>query len=298
MTSPSRPRSIPRRAALRAGLRAAVLLPLALPLAGISSFEALFAPSAELWDRWQAHDPASGETIDHAGWDRLLAAYLRPDGNGVHRFAYGEVGADDSAALDSYVNGLAALPISRYNRREQFAYWANLYNALTVKVILDHYPVESIRDIDISPGLFADGPWGKTLVTIEGEALSLNDIEHRILRPIWNDPRIHYAVNCAAIGCPNLQDRAFTAGALEQQLDAAARAYVNDPRGVRVVDGKLVVSSIYVWFGEDFDGGGEGRIIAHLKRYAGDELSAKLESIGEIDDHAYDWTLNDAASQL
>ena len=221
MTSSTRPFHLSRRAALRA----AVVLPLALPLAGISSFEALFAPSAELWDRWQAHDPASTETIDHAEWNGLLTAYLEPGGDGVQRFAYAAVAEADKAALQAYLNRLTALPISRYNRDEQFAYWVNLYNALTVKVILDHYPVESIRDIDISPGLFADGPWGKALVTVEGEDLSLNDIEHRILRPIWNDPRIHYAVNCAAIGCPNLQDRAFTAGELEQQLDAAARAY-------------------------------------------------------------------------
>ena len=281
----------------RATLRAAVVLPLAMPLAGISSFEALFAPSAELWDRWQAHDPASREAIDHAEWDRLLAAYLRPDGEGVQRFGYAAVSDSDKVALESYINGLAALPISRYNRSEQFAYWVNLYNALTVKVILDHYPVESIRDIDISPGLFADGPWDKTLVTVEGEAVSLNDIEHRILRPIWNDPRIHYAVNCAAIGCPNLQDTAFTAGKLEQQLEEAARAYVNHPRGVRFVDGKLVISSIYVWFGEDFDGGDEARIVAHLRRYAEGELSTKLESVSEIDDHAYDWSLNDAINR-
>ena len=283
---------MPRRAALRA----AIVLPLALPLAGFQSFEALFAPSAELWDRWQAHDPTSGETIDHSAWDRLLAAYLRPDGAGVQRFAYAEVSGSDKAALGGYLDTLAAVPVSRHNRAEQFAYWVNLYNALTVKVILDHYPVESIRDIDISPGLFADGPWDKSLVTVEGEAVSLNDIEHRILRPIWNDPRIHYAVNCASIGCPDLRGEAFTGSDLERQLDEAARAYVNHPRGARVVDGKLVLSSIYVWFGEDF-GGGEEQIVAHLRRYAGEELTAALDGVSEIDDHAYDWTLNDAVSR-
>jgi len=292
MTSFSRLLRMPARVALRA----AIVLPLALPLAGFQSFEALFAPSAELWDRWQAHDPASGETVDHSEWNRLLTAYLRPADDGVARFAYAEVNDGDKAALGAYLDGLAAVPISRHNRAEQFAYWVNLYNALTVKVILDHYPVESIRDIDISPGLFADGPWDKALVTIEGESVSLNDIEHRILRPIWRDPRIHYAVNCASIGCPDLQDMAFTGSNAEELLDTAARAYVNHPRGAQVVDGKLVLSSIYVWFGEDF-GDSDEKVVVHLKRYAGDELSAALDGVSEIEDHVYDWALNDAPSR-
>jgi hypothetical protein len=110
-----------------------------------ASFEALFAPRAELWARWTAHDEASSATVDHATWDRLLRAYRVPDADGVARFAYGRVGAEDRKALAAYLDGLAAVPISRYTRAEQFAYWVNLYNALTVKVVLDHYPVASIR---------------------------------------------------------------------------------------------------------------------------------------------------------
>ena len=87
-----------------------------------------------------------------------------------------------------------------------------------MKVVLDHYPVDGIRDIDISPGLFAGGPWDKKLVEIEGDDVSLNDIEHRILRPIWRDPCIHYAVNCASIGCSNLRPTAFTAANAERCL--------------------------------------------------------------------------------
>jgi hypothetical protein len=210
-----------------------------------------------------------------------------------HRFDYGAVDADGRAALDGYVAHLAAQPIDRFSRREQLAYWVNLYNALTVRVVLEHYPVESIRDIDISPGLFADGPWDKALVTVAGEALTLNDIEHRILRPIWRDPRIHYAVNCASVGCPNLPADAFTGAGAEASLDAAARAYVNAPRGLRLKNGKVIVSSIYVWFKEDF-GPNDAAILAHLARYAEPDLAAKLAGITKLDDHAYDWTLNDA----
>ncbi len=251
------------------------------------------APRAELWERWTAHDPRSQATVDHAAWDRVLAAHVRPGADGVNRFAYAAVTADERAALDGYLERLSATPVSTLSRAEQLAFWINLYNALTVRVVLDHYPVASIRDIDISPGLFSDGPWGRKLIAVEGEPLSLDDVEHRILRPIWRDPRIHYAVNCASIGCPDLRRDAFTAATADASLDAAARAYVNHPRGARVEDGRLIVSSIYEWFQEDF-GGDDAGVIAHLRRHAAPALAAALERVERIDDDEYDWSLNDA----
>lgn len=268
-----------------------------MPVAAVFAFavlaptSALAAPKSELWPRWSAHNPNSNAKIDHSAWGQLLGRYVARDAAGLNRFDYGSVTAADQQLLAGYLGGLVNRQISRFNRAEQRAYWINLYNALTVRVILDHYPVRTIRDIDISPGWFADGPWGKKLATVEGERLSLDDIEHRILRPIWRDPRIHYAVNCAAVGCPNLQRRVFTAGNAEALLDAAARAYVNDPRGARVEGDDLVVSSIYVWFQEDFGDSDEG-VIAHLQRYAGPPLKAHLTGRDTIDRHAYDWALN------
>ena len=264
------------------------------PQAAALSLEALFAPSAKLWQRWTAENPASTNAIDHRPWDRLLETYVAEEDDGVNRFAYGRVTSADKRALDDYVDGLAAVPISAYTRSEQLPYWINLYNALTVKVVLDHYPVASIFDIDISPGLFANGPWDKKLIRIEGEMVSLNDIEHRILRPIWRDPRIHYAVNCASTGCPNLQPTAFTAANAGTLLTAAARAYVNHPRGARIEGRRLIVSSIYVWFQEDF-GGNDAGVISHLERYAGPELRGRLAQVDSIGEHAYDWALNDAS---
>jgi hypothetical protein len=244
-----------------------------------------------VWARGQAHDPPATARIDHGRWDRILDSYVAPDGEDLNRFDCAGISARDRAALDGYVAGLAALAISGYARAEQLAYWINLYNALTVQLVLAHYPVDSIRDIDISPGLFAEGPWDKPLLTIEGQAVALDDIEHRILRPIWRDPRIHYALNCASLGCPNLQHRAFTAEGTDALLEAAARGYVNSPRGLRFAKGKLIVSSLYVWFSEDF-GGDDVGIIAHLKRYAAPALAARLAGIETLGGHAYDWTLN------
>ncbi len=258
--------------------------------AGLSGASA--APRAELWPRWQAHDPASTEVIDHRAWTRLLEAYGAEGEDGIVRIGYGRFSDADRKALKGYIARLTATAVSSLNRAEQLAFWINLYNALTVDLVLDHYPVTSILKINISPGFFSVGPWGKKLVRVEGAALSLDDIEHRILRPIWRDPRIHYAVNCAALGCPNLALEAYTAENMERLLEANAVAYVNHPRGARFEDGALIVSSIYRWFVADF-GGGHAGILNHLRRYARGELAEKVARNNLIGDDDYDWSIND-----
>jgi hypothetical protein len=250
------------------------------------------APRAELWAKWQAHDDASEATIDHGAWDYFLRSYVRLGSDGIARIPYARVTASDRDRLGADLARLAGVPIGAYSRREQFAFWVDLYNELTVKLVLDHYPVSTIKNIAISPGLFSVGPWGRKLITVEREALSLDDIEHRVLRPIWRDPRIHYAVNCAALGCPNLQLSAFTAANTEALLDKAAREYVNHPRGATVSGGALKVSSIYTWYEADF-GGTEAGVIEHLKRYARPGLASALAAIDHISGDSYDWALND-----
>ncbi|MGB0681721.1 MAG: DUF547 domain-containing protein [Magnetovibrionaceae bacterium] len=249
------------------------------------------APKAELWDRWLAHEAGSTISVDHSEWDRLLKTYVFDRGDGVNRVAYDHINADDAARLEAYLKRLSETPVSRLDRPAQLAFWFNLYNALTVKVILDHYPVDSIRDIDISPGLFADGPWGKKLIAVEGVEVSLDDVEHRILRPIWRDPRIHYGVNCASYGCPNLLRQAFTAQNVDTLLTKGAKAYINSPRGARFDGEKLVVSKIYDWFEEDFGSSEEG-VIAHLLLFANPDLKRRLADVAGIYDYEYDWSLN------
>jgi hypothetical protein len=254
------------------------------------------APRPELWSYWTLNDPDSDKRVEHSNWSRFLQTYLVDGPDGVTRVRYGRVSADDRGALEAYIRQLAQTIVTRLNRAEQKAYWLNLYNALTVKVILDHYPVDSIRDIDISPGLFADGPWGKKLVRVEGKSVSLDDIEHRILRPIWKDPRIHYGVNCASIGCPNLQTVAFEAGNVDRLLSQGAREFVNSPRGARVENGNLTVSSIYIWFQSDF-GGTEAGVIDHLKQFAEAGLRKSLDGLSRISDDHYDWSINAAKGE-
>jgi len=252
------------------------------------------APDANLWERWLPYDAANPARIDHAEWASLLQRYRIIGADGVALFAYRAVTFGDRDRLQRYIDMLAAVPIRQYRREAQLAYWINLYNALTVHLVLDFYPVETILDIDISPGFFSDGPWGFPIVEVEGAKLTLDDIEHRILRPIWRDPLIHYGVNCAAIGCPNLASTAFTAENAPLLLVEGAAIYVNDPRGAKIDnEGDFVVSEIYDWYEDDF-GGSEAGVIAHLKQYAGEHLSAVLVGRDEIDDYDYDWSLNDA----
>ena len=164
------------------------------------------------------HDKTSTITVDHSAWDKLLETYIKADAEGLNRVDYAAFKRDGHAALKKYLLHLQAVDVTKLNQSEQFAFWANLYNAVTIDVVLAHYPVKSIKDIDIS-GFFKDGPWGKKLVKVNAIALSLDDIEHKILRGLFRDPRIHYAVNCASVGCPNLGKHAFQGIELSAQLD-------------------------------------------------------------------------------
>jgi len=259
-----------------------------LQYAYAGALERLFAPKADLWTFWGRSGESTG--IDHAPWQRFLQARVHTGDDGINRVDYAQVTAAERSALRDYISGLERTEIRGYRRDEQLAFWINLYNAATVSVVLEHYPVSSIRDI--SPGFLSFGPWGKKLLRIEGQELSLNDIEHRILRPLWREPRLHYALNCASLGCPNLQRDAYTPDNTQAMLDRAAREYVNNPRGVAIVDGELHVSSIYSWFREDF-GSGEADVIKHLRDYAQPALAAELAGFSSIDDDQYDWALND-----
>ena len=287
MHSPSHP--LPRLSTLIITL----LLPLLSSMAQANALERLFAPKAERWAYWDSSDPEATQKIDHSGWDTFLGRYVLQGEDGIYRVRYSQVSDADRQQLKRYISALEQLPIHRYNAEQQLAYWINLYNAVTIDIVLQHYPVESIRDIDISPGFFADGPWGKKLLSIEGQQVSLNDIEHRILRPIWQDPRLHYALNCASLGCPNLATSAYNADTIELQLNQAATAFVNDPRGVSFTDGKLYVSSIYSWFRDDF-GPSDRAVIDHLQHYAAAPLRDTLADTMRIAGDRYNWSLNDA----
>lgn len=235
---------------------------------------------------------AKAETPD-AIWSSLLKTYVSTPADGINRFDYQHVSDTDRKRLASYLEQVQKLDPSQMPDNEQKAYWINLYNALTVKLVLDHYPVKSIRDI--RPSFFSIGPWNEELAHVGGKTLSLNNIEHGILRKRWKDNRIHYALNCASLGCPNLQAEPFTAQRLNEQLDHAARAYVNSPRGANIRNGKLTVSSIYNWCAEDF-GTSDKSVIAHIASYSTTARAAQLNKMSDIYAYQYDWDLNAPAA--
>ena len=231
---------------------------------------------------------------DHAPWDMLLGRYVSENADGVNRVDYGRWKTDgaDRGALTGYIRALETVRPTTLPRAAQFAYWAHLYNAVTVETVLARYPVASIRDIR-SEGLSLKGligPWQTRQVTVDGRRLSLDEIENAVMRPTFHDPRVHYALNCASMGCPNLRSHAFHGATLEAELDAAARAYINHPRGVQVTARGLRLSSIYTWYAADF--GTPPQLRAHLERYASPALALQIRATPTIAGYRYDWKLN------
>ncbi|MGP8307127.1 DUF547 domain-containing protein [Vibrio sp. YIC-376] len=254
-----------------------------LLLCALLSFSVYSAPKADLWPYWNHSNEASPTQISHQEWQQLLDSYLIADGENT-LFRYSKVSAVDKTKLKQYIQHLASLNPLHYRKAEQYAYWVNLYNAITVDLILDNYPIKSITKLG---GLFSFGPWDEDAVMINGKKLTLNDIEHRILRPIWQDPRTHYAVNCASLGCPNLQAQAFTADNSQALLESAAKAFINSKKGVSIEGNTARISSIYDWFAVDF--GGEKQVFNHIRQYA-----PQYNSFSGQVKYDYDWSLNQA----
>jgi hypothetical protein len=252
---------------------------------------ALAAPAhAEDLPMFAAENSQSQVTIDHTIWGEILSRYLVVNPIVINRFDYRRVTSADRARLQSYLARLQTVNPATLAAAEQHAYWINFYNSLTVEVILEHYPVKSI--LDISSGWFKPGPWDLKLVTVKGQKLSLNNIEHDILRKYWKESRVHYALNCASLGCPDLAVMPYSGHALDAELDGAARAFVNHPRGVYVHNDRLVLSSIYDWYRKDFNGGMDEAIIASVRKYTNPQLAAELGHQSRISGYQYDWRLN------
>jgi hypothetical protein len=251
------------------------------------------ARAGDLDEAFSVNNPDATMTVDHSAWSKILKAYIVASPDGINRFAYGRVTPADKQALKAYLAMLQGMKVTALRPDEQRAFWINLYNALTIDVVLDHYPVKTIRDISLGGGIFAFGPWKKELVTVEGRKLSLDNIEHDILRKVWKDPRVHYAVNCASMSCPNLMGTAFTGAKLDEMLTQGARGYVNHKRGVNLSGGRLRLSSIYDWYRKDF-GSSDAEVIAHVSTYAEPALKQQLADIKTINGYDYDWSLNEA----
>lgn len=259
------------------------------------STHAWSAPKKALLEAWQGYDNTNKTSVDHRLWQQALDRYLVTDENAQTYVNYSalkkQTETEPRTVVEEYVLSLLAINPLLLNRKEQKAYWFNLYNAATVQLMVKHYPVSSITKV--GGGFFSFGPWNDDILTINGQPLSLNDIEHGILRPIYDDPRIHYGVNCASLSCPNLLATAFTADNTEQLLEQAARDYINHSRGVSIDGQNVTLSKIYDWYKEDFKHSTDG-VLEHIRQYADEELLVALDQLSRPRfRYTYDWQLND-----
>ncbi len=264
-----------------------------VPAAGPSSAS---SPSASFVPQIAQHGDEAEPVLPNsvvptsAYWADVLGIYTKAGEEGLIRFDYAalKASAQDMENLGKYIDHMVAQKPSTLSRNDAMAYWANLYNALTVQLVAQNYPVKSIRKIKSG---YRAGPWKRKLVKVEGNKLSLDNIDHDILRPTYQSPLVHYMVNCASIGCPNLKTTPWQGATLAADQKAAARTYINSPRGAKIKDNRLYVSSIYKWFKADF-GDDTADVLSHLNQYADADLRTALAGRKKIDKYTYDWAVN------
>lgn len=251
--------------------------------------------------------PLSASAFDHSPWTALLQKHVEPFNENRATAADYAGFAADRTDLTRYLSSLSAVTEAEFDawpRDEQLAFLINVYNAWTVELILTRYPdLDSIRDL----GSLLRSPWKQRFIPLFGAERTLDEVEHDMIRGEsrdyagYNEPRIHFAVNCASIGCPALLTEAFTGADLEQQLDRATRRFLNDHSRNRWADGDLEVSSIFRWYRSDFEAGWKGAdsLGAFLALYA-DELGVPTDQRAALSDDNmrirfldYDWALND-----
>ncbi|SEA67813.1 Protein of unknown function, DUF547 [Flavobacterium gillisiae] len=223
---------------------------------------------------YQTTTTADAQTMNHAKWNTLLQKNVSKNGN-VNYKGFQK----DSKELQAYLNELSGnVPTKTWSKNATLAYWINAYNAYTVKLILDNYPTKSIKDIN--------DPWGKKFFSLGNKKYSLEEIEHEILRKM-DEPRIHFAINCASFSCPNLLNEAYTAAKLDQQLAAVSKSFINDKTKNTITANKIEISKIFDWFAGDFKS--KGSVIDFLNQYS----TVKISSKAKVNYKDYNWSLNE-----
>ena len=229
-------------------------------------------------------DIAEGKPVSHELFDGLLKKHVGEDG-----FVDYKGFQKDRKQLQKYLDLLqSTAPGSSWSKEEEIAYWINVYNAFTIELVLKHYPVESIKDIGSSIQIpFVNTPWDIKFIEIGGETYDLNNVEHSILRKKWEEPRIHFAVNCASYSCPVLRSEAYTAEKLEAQLDDQAKRFINDDFRNEITKERARLSKIFDWFSGDF------KNVMSVKDFINQYADVKITSDTDISYKEYDWRLNE-----
>lgn len=223
--------------------------------------------------------------LDHSTFSNLLIKHVDSDG-GVNYSGF----VSDSLALNTYLKQLKQTPpdSKRWTKDERLAYWINVYNAFTIKLIIDNYPISSIRDIGSTIQVpLINTPWDIPIIEIDGQRLTLNDVEHRILRKDFEEPRIHFAIVCASISCPRLRPEAYSSILLQDQLNKQTYAFINDSEKNIIKPNEIKISRIFQWFGGDFKK--DGTIIDYLNQFS----KIKINTDADLTYLDYDWGINE-----
>ena len=245
------------------------------------SLTAIAGSDSESWPIWNKSDESNRAIIDHSTFDGFLKTYVITNHpSGINRFRYADVSRADRKILDKYIDQITAIDPRKYRKREQKAYWLNLYNALTIQSLLKKYPKKSVDARKLNPR-----------IKVAGVKLRSTDIGNRILRPIWHDYKVIFGLSCASMGCPAIQSRAFTAVNMDKLLKQSAREFINHPRGLVVSRQEMRVSKIFDWYREDF--GADNKHLLKLFAYYADDSKALyiLGFNGDIQ-FSYDARLN------
>jgi len=221
-------------------------------------------------------------TMKHDNWSVLLKKYVTKTGQVDYK---GFV--QDSTLFQKYLTTLSQNPPgNNWSEKEQLAYWINAYNAFTVKLIIDHYPLKSIKNI--GDGLpMVNSPWDIKFFKIGKTDFDLNTIEHEILRKKFKEPRIHFAINCASVSCPKLRNEAYTSEVIDTQLEDQAKQFINNPIKNNISETELQLSKIFDWFKSDFIKG--KTLFDFLQQYT----NVKISNDHKVKFMKYDWNLNE-----
>jgi uncharacterized protein DUF547 len=216
----------------------------------------------------------TAQNFDHSKWNEILQSFVNNDGKVDYKGF-----KTDAKNLETYLNALSEnTPQDSWTKSEKLAYWINAYNAFTIKLIIDNYPVKSIKDIK--------NPWDVSFIKLGDETFTLNDIEHKILRKM-GDPRIHFGIVCASVSCPKLQNTAFEASKIDSQLTHAVKEFLTDPERNTLTQKNIKISKIFKWFASDFKQ--DGSLIDFLNTYSDITISQNAKKSFKD----YDWNLNE-----
>ncbi len=237
------------------------------------------------------HILSKSAPINHDEWTALVKKHVDADGLVDYK---GFI--KDKAELQKYLDKLSAhAPSKKWSDNDKIAYWLNAYNAFTVKDIVDNYPVKSIKDLGANnPIMFVNTAWDKKFFKIDGRSTSLNNIEHRILRQNFTEPRIHFALNCASMSCPKLRTEAYEGSKLDAQLTDQAKDFLADKHRNQITATNPKVSSIFDFYGMDMTKWSGMDLISYINKYA----PVKIKEGTKLQYLDYDWSLNEQGKKF